>query len=386
VGRGVEALLQGRFAPATRHFKEALAADDTQVRAHIGLGLARAKLGFQNGARAALSAALDLEPDETGTLAELVRSAFADREYASAEGYVAAYLARHPDADDFRFTLAGLQALAGRLRAARRTLAILAARRPDYPGIGVLRERVDAQGDAERDVGERFVLAVVPARGGSKGIPRKNLRELAGKPLLVHTVEAARAAALVDVVAVSTEDVEIARAARQSGAEVVDRPAELAGDESPTEPALLHAVLEIERRYGRKADAVLLLQATSPLRQASSIDAAVRMLVKSGCDSVVAVCEDRGAHFAGRIVNGHFVPPYDPTRRRRRQDLEPLYRETGAIYAVRREILFDLRCRMGGDVRPLVLGEEESVDIDTAADFAIAEAILERRNRRFQPV
>jgi CMP-N,N'-diacetyllegionaminic acid synthase len=224
-----------------------------------------------------------------------------------------------------------------------------------------------------------FVFAVIPARGGSKGIPRKNLRLLAGRPLLVHTIEAALEARRVDVVAVSTEDPEIARVARRAGAEVVERPLELATDEAPTEPALLHAVLEIEARRRRPADAVLLLQATSPLRPSRAIDDAIELLFGAGCDSVVAVREDRGAHFTGRIEAGRFVPPYDPRSRRRRQELPPLYRETGALYAVRREILFSLGCRMGGDMRALVLPEEEALDIDSLADLKLAELYLERR-------
>jgi N-acylneuraminate cytidylyltransferase len=227
----------------------------------------------------------------------------------------------------------------------------------------------------------RWVVAVIPARGGSKGIPRKNLRPLAGKPLLVHSIEAARDAHLVDLAVVSTEDAEIEEVARGAGAEVVARPEELATDEAPTEPALLHAVAEVERRYRRKADVVLLLQATSPLRPASAIDRAVQLLVATGCDSVVAVREDVGAHFTGRIESGRFVPPYDPSRRRRRQELPALYRETGALYAVRREVLFSLRCRMGGDMRPLVLSFEEALDIDSLDDFVHAEILLERRER-----
>ena len=205
--------------------------------------------------------------------------------------------------------------------------------------------------------------------------------ELAKRQTVAHTIDAARQSKLVDVVVVSTEDAEIARVARDHGAEVVLRPMELATDEAPTEPALLHAVEAIERRHEATVDGVLLLQATSPLRPSAAIDGAIRRLFVEGCDSVVAVREDRGAHFTGVVRDGRFVPPYDPRVRRRRQELEPLYRETGALYAVTRNLLFAAGCRMGGDMRPLVLSEEEAMDIDTVADFALVERYLERRTR-----
>ena len=278
----------------------------------------------------------------------------------------------------------GVQILGGRLRAAERTLDELSVRAPDYPDVAGVRARIAAARGAEPEdavVRGRFVVAVIPARGGSKGIPRKNLRDLDGRPLIAHTIEAARAAHLVDVVAVSTEDEEIACVARLYGAEVVMRPAELATDEAPTEPALLHAVEAIERRHEATADCAVLLQATSPLRPASAIDAAVHELYSAGCDSVVAVRSDHGAHFTGVVREGRFVPPYDPRTRRRRQELEPLYRETGALYAVTRALLFADRCRMGGHMRPLVLDDDEATDIDSLADFTLVERIIENRRR-----
>jgi CMP-N,N'-diacetyllegionaminic acid synthase len=358
-----------------------LACDPRAARVLPHLGGSRPAPGDLGRAEEALVQCLERDPDDAGALARLACVAFARQDLALAEGYLARYLERHPDDRCFRFTLANLQLMAGRLRAAARTVARLLGEEPDDAAAGELSRQIALGRAQEGDEGpdEQLVLAVIPARGGSKGIPRKNLRAVLGKPLLAYTVEAARAARLVDVVAVSTEDPQIAFVARRAGAEVVDRPPELATDEAPTEPALLHAVREIERRQGRPADIVLLLQATSPLRTASSIDTAVRMLVATGCDSVVAVTEDRTAHFVGRIEQGRFIPPYDPRQRRRRQDLPALYRETGALYAVRRDTLFALECRMGGDMRPLVLGEEESIDIDSPGDLARVEAILQRR-------
>jgi N-acylneuraminate cytidylyltransferase len=384
IAKGLTSLLLGDLESACTQFEAAIAEGLAGAPACFGLGTARLAAGDPRGALAAFGDCVERDPENVAALGELVRAAFQVEAYAAAEGHVAAYLARRGDAADFRFTLAGIQLLAGRLRAAERSVEHLRASHPEYADLSVLEDRIRAalESDADAEPAEvrgRFVIAVIPARGGSKGIPRKNLRLLGGRPLLAHTVEAARAARFVDVVAVSTEDAEIARVARDAGAEVIDRPAHLASDEAPTEPALLHAVDVAEQRHEATCDAVLLLQATSPLRPARAIDAAVLQLFRERCDSVVGVREDLGAHFSGPIRNGQFIPPYDPRARKRRQDLEPLYRETGALYAVTRSWLFEAGCRMGGDMRALVLREDESMDIDTLADFSRVERFLAER-------
>src|SRR5919202_4957182 len=135
------------------------------------------------------------------------------------------------------------------------------------------------------------VLAVVPARGGSKGLPRKNLRLLAGKPLVAHAVAAGLAAELVDRVVCSTEDAEIAEAARQAGAEVPFlRPVELAQDAPEELPVFVHALAWLEQHQGWAPELVVNLRPTSPLRRPAHIDAAIRLLCESGADSVKSVC------------------------------------------------------------------------------------------------
>ena len=136
------------------------------------------------------------------------------------------------------------------------------------------------------------ILAFIPARGGSKGIPRKNLKKICGKPLINWSVEAALNARLVDRVVVSTDDQEIADTALKAGAEVPFlRPVELASDTSSTEDAMLHA-LAFEESEDRHYDAMLLLQPTSPLRRPDTIDAAITHFISSNCNSLVSVCED----------------------------------------------------------------------------------------------
>jgi CMP-N,N'-diacetyllegionaminic acid synthase len=222
------------------------------------------------------------------------------------------------------------------------------------------------------------VVAVIPARGGSRRLPGKNLALLGGRPLIAHTIEAARGAYLVDQVIVSTEDATIARVARAHGAQVLRRPARLATDHATTEAVLLHAVDQLRRR-GARPDVVVLLQATSPLRTAAPVDMAVARILDGGCDSVISVTSDPHLHWEGALEEGIFVPRRPLADRPRTQDLPPRYREDGAIYAMRTRLLLSTGLRMGGKLGAVLLSPEESVDIDTAADLALAAHHLERR-------
>lgn len=221
------------------------------------------------------------------------------------------------------------------------------------------------------------VIGIIPARGGSKGVPRKNVLPLAGKPLIVWTIEAARAASTVGRVVVSTDDEEIGTVAERAGAEVIWRPAELATDTAPTEPAVFHVLEELERAEGYRPDAVALLQCTSPLRGADVIDAGVQKLFQTGCDAVMTVTPIQHWYLAGYVDNGDvFVPEYDYFRRPRHQEMPEKYRENGALYVTRREALYRYGNRLGGDVRVIIMDPVRSLDIDTPEDLALAEAVL----------
>lgn len=235
------------------------------------------------------------------------------------------------------------------------------------------------------------VLGVILARGGSKTVPRKNLRPLAGRPLIAYTLQAARESARLTRVICSTDDADIAALARQAGIEVpFVRPAVLAGDDTPSLPVVQHAVRALEQE-GYRADVVVLLQPTSPLRRAADIDAAVDLLLSSGADSVVSVVEVPH-HFNPvsvlRIEDGRLVPylPGEGVRVLRRQDKPQVWARNGAaIYVTRREVLLDEGTFFGRDCRPLVMNREDSVDIDDETDLVIAEALLERRGRLAGP-
>ena len=227
---------------------------------------------------------------------------------------------------------------------------------------------------------------IIPARGGSKGIPGKNLILFNGKPLLLWTVEAAIGAARAGPVAVTTEDKKIAAAAA-AGAETVDRPAVLARDTSPTEPAVIHALPEIEDRLSKKFDPVVLLQPTSPLRNSADIDGALGLFEESGADSLLSVCSSHlflwtrlqdevrsgRTEKAGADVRNPAVPMnYDFNNRPRRQEMGQ-FAENGAIYITRRELYTRATCRLGGKIVLYEMPQERSVEIDSMFDLQLAE-------------
>jgi len=219
-------------------------------------------------------------------------------------------------------------------------------------------------------------LAVIPARGGSKGLPGKNLRELAGKPLIAWSILQAEAAASIDRIVVSTDDEAIARTAREFGAEVpFVRPAELATDTAPTEPVMLHA-LDWYEAQGERFDRIVLLQPTSPLRRDGAIDGAAALLEEERADSVLGVCENH--HFFWRD-KAEPKALYDHLNRPRRQDIRPedrWYRENGSIYLSTVEGFRRSGNRLSGKIAMFVMSEEEGCEIDSAVDFAVAEALF----------
>ena len=222
------------------------------------------------------------------------------------------------------------------------------------------------------------ILCVIPARGGSKGVPGKNLRNVGGRPLIAWSIRHALDSQTPLRVIVSTDSEEIAEVARELGAEVPFlRPADLATDAAPTEPTILHAI-EWVRNEGWEPNLVVLLQATSPIRSADSIDRAIAQLVAEGADSLVGV-----------VPSSPFLwhtgdPPtaeYPILRRPRRQDMTdamiPL-RETGSLYVTQTAIYDDLANRIGGKVSLFVMDESEGLDIDTEIDILLADRLLDQ--------
>jgi CMP-N-acetylneuraminic acid synthetase len=228
-----------------------------------------------------------------------------------------------------------------------------------------------------------LVLGLVPARGGSKGVPGKNVRPLAGHTLLEYTARAARESGVIDRIVLSTDSAEIADAGRRAGLEVpFIRPASLAADDTPMVPVIMHALSEIER-HAWSPDIIVLLQPTSPLRRPQHVRDAVNALRESTADSVVTVVEvprHLSPDYVMRIDDGR-LQPFLPegTGITRRQDARPAYSRDGTVYAFRRSTLERFGGIYGDDCRPLLIDATESLSIDSPADWDAAERALAAR-------
>lgn len=230
------------------------------------------------------------------------------------------------------------------------------------------------------------VLAIVPARGGSKGLPRKNILTLAGQPVIAYAIQAGLRARLVERVIVSTDDPEIAEIAASFGAEVpFRRPAELAADDTPDLPVFQHAVKWLEQHEGYRPEIIVNLRPTSPLRRAEDVDGAIQLLLDTGADSVKTVCLARQHPHKMWRLRGPSLTPFLRTRFRLergpdvpRAELEPVYWQNGLVDVMRRELLMERDLTIGGRVAGYVTDPEDSIDLDGPLDLLLAEAILAR--------
>lgn len=219
------------------------------------------------------------------------------------------------------------------------------------------------------------VIVVIPARGGSKGIPRKNLRLLNGKPLIYYTINLALKNELVDKVVVTTDDLEIANVSRRFGATIINREAHISSDNVTLDPVIYDAINRYEEKEKSKYDVVITVQPTSPLLKDETLSNAIRTLIDNDCDTVMSVCDDR--HLAWGIdESGKFIPKYK--ERLNRQYLPKEYRETGAILATKRRFVCE-NSRFGKKIHLIEVDKKESIDIDTYEDWWIAERILKRK-------
>ena len=218
------------------------------------------------------------------------------------------------------------------------------------------------------------IIVVIPARGGSKGIPRKNIRFLAGKPLIAYSIENSLKSRYIDTVLVSTDDDEIAYFANLSGAKTLKRPGELAKDDVPLDPVINHAVNQLEQAAGIKYGIVITIQPTSPLLSSNTIDKAIERFLENGCDTLLSVVDDR--HLSWTRKDGQYVPNYE--ERKNRQYLPPNYKETGGIMITKRCFVTE-KSRFGTKIDLIEVPQNESIDIDSVMDWWISEKLLNRR-------
>lgn len=226
-------------------------------------------------------------------------------------------------------------------------------------------------------------LIVIPARGGSKRIPRKNVRIMCGKPLIAYSIENAKSLTeSLDVdICVSTDDDELSLIVKKRGAYVIKRPAELATDKVTLDPVIYHAVMTMEAENNCKYDTVITMQATSPTLKASTIKSAIEYFEESDYDTVISA--KNKPHLSWGVKDGKIVKNYD--KRLNSQELPPNYIETGGFLITKRECVSE-NGRIGKNVSIFEISEDEAVDIDTYSDWVLCENILNRKKIIFRTV
>jgi len=224
---------------------------------------------------------------------------------------------------------------------------------------------------------KRGFLAVIPARGGSKRLPRKNLLECGGKPLVAWSIEAARESRYIDITLLSSDDKEILAVGEQYGIETLERPHSLADDTSSTFDAVAHAIVQCSKEY----EYIVLLQPTSPLRTATHIDAAIEQLHRSGADAIVSVCEmEHSPLWSNTLPDDGSMENFldESVRHSRSQDLPTYYRLNGAIYICKITRLLEEKSFMiRKNIVAYIMDRRSSVDIDEALDFEFAGLLLQ---------
>lgn len=225
-------------------------------------------------------------------------------------------------------------------------------------------------------------LGIIPARGGSKGVPRKNVRLLAGDPVIAYTIRAAQESLRLTTFITTTDDDEISDIARRYGSPVLSRPPELALDDTPMAPVLLHALENIEKNTGKLFDAIVLLQPSSPIRTGADIDAVIQMLEEDlSVHSIISVIPMDDVHPARmyRLEKDNLLVPLDSRWETvQRQKLPTVYYRNGALYACRRQLLVEHHMICGQRKKAYIMSREQSVNIDDEVDLLLADILVRR--------
>ena len=231
------------------------------------------------------------------------------------------------------------------------------------------------------------IVAVIPARGSSKRLPNKNIKEIYGKPLIAYTIESAIESKRINKIVVSTDDEKIAEVSRNYGIQVINRPEEYSTDSAPIEWALRHAVRYLEENEKYTADIIVLLQANVPIRKKGVIDNVIDKLIQTNADSVVTVYEvDQRPEWMKKIVDDDKIVALQKSAAIRMQDLPKLYLLDGAVSAIRKEVLMATEGKVGvhvyfgDDIRAVIQDKIYSIEVDETSDILFAEVALKILN------
>ena len=227
------------------------------------------------------------------------------------------------------------------------------------------------------------IIALIPARGGSKGVPRKNIKILYKKPLISYSIEEGLKSKYIERVFVSTEDSEIAKISKNYNSEVIERPFVYAQDDSHRRETIKHALSWLEQKENYFPDIIVFLQPTSPLRTTEDIDKALMIFFNNKCDSVVSVCESKESPYWTLSIEKEFIEPlfgWEFFLEKRRQDLPKTFSLNGAIYITSTEKFLENNNLFNKKTLPYIMPPERSIDIDQDIDFKLAEDILRKRN------
>jgi N-acylneuraminate cytidylyltransferase len=227
-------------------------------------------------------------------------------------------------------------------------------------------------------------VCIIPARGGSKGLPLKNILSLNGKPLIAYTIENAKRSKIINRVIVSTDNKKIADISEEYGAEVIFRPREISDDSSPSELALLHVLEHLNLSEKYNPDLIVFLQCTSPLTLAEDIDGAIDLLIREKADCVLSASPFH--HFLWKTSkNSNYIGiNHDKTERNLRQEQTPQYLENGSIYVMRTEGFVKSEHRFFGKIALFIMPKERSIEIDDNTDFYIAESLLKLNDNNYR--
>lgn len=224
------------------------------------------------------------------------------------------------------------------------------------------------------------ILAIIPARGNSKGIPRKNIKNLNGKPLIFYTIREAKKSKFLSRIVVSTDDEKIANVSRHYGVVVVKRPKKLSTDSSTSISVLKHAIINLKKTKKFIPDIIVVLQPTSPLRNAADIDGAIKKFLHLKCDSVISMTKVSSLPYWIYELRGNMAKNIikKPKKVHRRQDGQKFYQINGAVYVTSKNMIMNHNTIFGKKISAYIMPQERSVDLDTMIDFKLAEILMKK--------